>query len=104
MGNSAAHHHHRAHTPREFRVDTESEAKVGEWTNGEQVNLSRQFTGEAQDLRDRVFRARTALRRWLVGVAETVFAMHPLSGGKWLCHWSARTDGDRHVVKSAELK
>ena len=81
VGDRAAHHHHRAHTPRELWVEAEGESEVSQWANGEQVDLSRHLAGEAQDLRDRIFSNGSALRRRLVGVAEAVFAMHPLGGG-----------------------
>jgi hypothetical protein len=104
MGNRTAHHHHRAHTPGEFWVEAEGESEIGEWANGEQVNLSGHLAGEAQDLRNRIFSNGSALWRWLVGIAETIFAMHPLGGRERLRHWSTRPVGNRHLVEAAEFK
>ena len=55
-------------------------------------------------MRNRILGARSALRFGLVGVAEAVFAMHPLGGSERLRHGSARTVGDRHIVEAAELE
>jgi hypothetical protein len=104
MGDCATHHDNRAHTPSKFWVKAEGEAEVGEWANGEQVNLSRHLAGKAQDLRDRILSDWSALWCGLVGITETIFAMHPLGGGERLRHRSACTNGDWHVVKAAELK
>jgi hypothetical protein len=104
VGNGAAHHHDRAHAPCELGVKAEREAKISEWPNRKEINLSRRFARKAKDLRDGVFRSRTALWCWLVGVPEAILAMDPLGGREWLGHRAPRANSDRHVVEPAQFK
>ena len=104
MGNRTTHHHNRAHAPSKLRIKAECEPKIGQRANGEQINLAGHLAGEAQDLRNRILGARSALRFGLVGIAETIFAVYPLGGSERLSHWSACAVGDRNVVEAAELK
>ena len=104
MGNRTTHHHNRAHAPSKLWIKAECEPEIGEWANGEQVDLSGHLAGEAQDLRNRILGARSALWFGLVGIAETIFAVYPLGGSERLSHWSACAVGDRNVVEAAELK
>jgi hypothetical protein len=104
MGDRATHDDNRAHAPGKIWVEAEGESEIGEWANGEQVNLSGHLAGESQDLRDRIFSNGSALRRGLVRIAETILAMHPLGGCQRLRHGSARAVGYGNIVKTAEFK
>jgi hypothetical protein len=104
VGDGTTHHNNRAHAPCKLWVKAEGEPEVGEWANGEQINLAGHLAREAQDLRDRILSDWSALWCGLVRIAETIFAMHPLGGGERLRHRSACTNGDWHVVETAELK
>jgi hypothetical protein len=104
VGDGTTHHHNRAHAPSKLWVKAEGEPEIGQRANGEQIDLSGHLAGEAQDLRDRILSDWSALRCGLVGIAETIFTMHPLGGGQRLRHRSVCADGDWHVVKAAELK
>jgi hypothetical protein len=104
VGDCATHDDNGAHAPGKLWVEAEGEPEIGQRANGEQIDLSGHLAGEAQDLRDRIFGNGSALWCGLVGIAETIFTMHPLGGGQRLRHRSACADGDWHVVKAAELK
>jgi hypothetical protein len=104
MGDRATHDDNRAHAPGKIWVEAEGESEIGERANGEQVDLSGHLAGEAQDLRNRIFSNRSALRCGLVRITETILAMHPLGGCQRLRHGSARAVGDGHIVKATEFE